>query len=218
MFEESIAQLRKILGDKHPDTLDALGNYGRFLQAAGDLPAAEGVFRQTLALDTEVRGAGHAYVGYDHVSLGTLLHQKGEYQTAEQEFRTALRIYAATLPPDHQYVASAQTGLARALLEEGHLPEATTAATRALLIWRGSLPETHPQVANAQAISGRLALLQGNKAEAERLLTQSFRTLSTAYGLTDARTRDASRWLADLYRSTNRADLANQMVATNSPK
>src|SRR5262245_7795667 len=214
MFEESIALLRKVLGDKHPDTLDALGNYGRFLQAAGDLPAAEAVFRQTLALDTEVRGASHAYVGYDHVNLGTLLHQKGEYQEAEQEFRTAIRIYSATLPPDHQYVASAQTGLARALLEQGRIPEAVTAATRALVIWRASLPDSHPQVANAQAIAGRLAMLEGKKAEAEKLLTQSYRTLSASYGLADARTRDASRWLAEFYRSTNRDDLANQMVAT----
>jgi hypothetical protein len=42
--------------------------------------------------------------------------------------------------------------------------------------------------------------------------------LSTAYGLADSRTRDASRWLADFYRSTNREDLANQMVATANPK
>ena len=80
------------------------------------------------------------------------------------------------------------------------------------------MPDTHPQVANTQAISGRLAMLGGKPTEAEKLLTQSYRTLSASYGLTDARTRDASRWLADFYRRTNREDLANQMVATANPK
>jgi serine/threonine protein kinase/TolA-binding protein len=218
LFEESIALMRKVMGEKHPDTLDALGNYGRYLQAVGDLPAAEAVFRQTLALNMEVRGAGHPYVGYDHVNLANLLHLKGEYAAAEQEFRTALKIYAATLPPDHQYVASAQTGLARALIELGRIDEASTAATRALVIWRATLPANHPQIANAQAIAAQVLALQGKDAQAEPLLAASYKVLSTSYGIADPRTRNASQWLAALYRRTNRAQLGDELVATSTTK
>jgi tetratricopeptide (TPR) repeat protein len=200
-----------VLGDKHPDTLDALGNYGRYLQAVGDLPAAERVFRQVLTTDIEVRGAGHPYVGYDHVNLANLLHLKGAYAEAEKEFREALKIYAATLPPDHQYVASAQAGLARALAELGRLDEAATAATRALTIWRASVPPDHPQIANVQAIEGLIFAKRGDDAKAEPLLARSYDKLSTAYGLSDPRTRATANALAALYRRTSRASLADQI-------
>jgi serine/threonine protein kinase/tetratricopeptide (TPR) repeat protein len=213
LFEEANALLRRVLGDKHPDTLDALGNYGRFLQAGGDLTAAEDVFRQVLRTDIEVRGASHMAVGYDHVNLGSLLIQKGEPAEAEKEFRDALKIYAATLPPDHQYVASAQTGLARALLELGRLDEATLAATRALTIWRDSVPADHPQIANVQAIEGQIFAKRGDDAKAEPMLAASYDKLRAAYGAADPRTSATARSLADVYRRTNRAALAEKLDA-----
>ncbi len=70
------------------------------------------VFRQALAPNEEVRGAGHPYVGYDHVNLANLLLLKGENAEAEKEYPRGAEDLCGTLPPDHQYVASAQTGLA----------------------------------------------------------------------------------------------------------
>jgi tetratricopeptide (TPR) repeat protein len=213
LFAESTALLKRVLGDKHPDTLDALGNQGRFLQAVGDLTAAEDVFREVLRADVEVRGASHMAVGYDHVNLGSLLLQRGENVEAEKEFRDGLRIYAATLPPDHQYVASAQTGLARALVEQGRLDEATTAATRALTIWRDSVPADHPQIAAVQALEGQIFAKRGDDTQAEPLLTTSYDKLSTAYGAADMRTRATANALASLYRRTSRAALADKLDA-----
>jgi eukaryotic-like serine/threonine-protein kinase len=218
LFEESIALFRKVVGEKHPDTLDAMGNYGRFLQASGDLDGAEKVLRQTLALSAEVRGAAHPYVGYDHVNLGMLLYARQQYPDAEQEFRAALKIYMGSLPADHQYIGIAQAGLARALIEERRVEEASTAATRALVILRSRLPEGHPQLANARAVAAQIMALQGKDSEAEPLLAASYKTLSAAYGLNDARTRSVSQWLAALYRRTNRAEMGDKLVATTGSK
>ena len=218
MFEESIATMRKVMGDQHPDTLDALGNYGRYLQSVGDLPAAEKIFRETLKLDAEVRGSGHPYVGYDHVNLANLLHLKGEFPEAEREFQAALKIYGATLPSSHQYVGSAQTGLARTLIELGRGEEASAAATKALAIWKATLPAGHPQIANVQAIAAQAMTLQGKDALAEPLLAASYKELSAAYGISDQRTRNASQWLAALYRRTNRAQMGDELIATSTTK
>lgn len=204
LFEDSIALFRKVLGEKHPDTLDALGNYGRFLQASGDLDGAEKVLRQTLALDSEVRGATHFYVGYDHVNLGNLLYAKQQYADAEKEFREALKIYIASLPADHQYIGIAQAGLARALIEEGHLDEASTAATRAVVILREKMPDGHPQLANAQAVWARVQALQGKGGDTEAVLSASYKTLSAAYGLGDARTKSVSLWLSAAVEARSR--------------
>jgi serine/threonine-protein kinase len=218
LFEESIALFRKVMGEKHPDTIAALGNYGRFLQASGALPRAETVFREALQLESEVRGPKNPYVGYDHANLAMLLYAKQAYSESEQEFRAALRIYAGTLPPEHTYIASAQTGLARTLIELGRLDEASTAATRALVILRSRLKEGAPQLANAEAVAAQVMALQGKDAQAEPLLAASYKTLSAAYGISDARTRAASQWLAALYRRTNRPQMGDQLLATSDSK
>jgi tetratricopeptide (TPR) repeat protein len=170
-----------------------------------------------LQLDTEVRGPKHPYVGYDHVNLAMLLYAKQEYTESEQEFRTALRIYAGALPPEHQYIAVAQSGLARTLLELGRLDEASTAATRGLVLLRSRLQEGAPQLANAEAIAAQVMALQGKDAQAEPMLAASYKTLSAAYGIADPRTRAASKWLAALYRRTNRAQMGDQLIATADP-
>ncbi len=142
------------------------------------------MFRQVLSTDTEVRGASHMAVGYDHVNLGSLLHaRRANSADAEKESRDALRIYAATLPPDHQYVASAQTGLARALMELGRLDDATIAATRALTIWRrlgagGSSPDRQRAGDRRERSSQR-----GDDAKAEPMLAASYDRLRAHTGL-----------------------------------
>jgi len=56
LFEESIALLPQSHWARSIPIRSMRWATRPFLQAAGDLPAAEAMFRQTLALDVEVRG------------------------------------------------------------------------------------------------------------------------------------------------------------------
>ena len=213
LFEQSLIMFRKVLGEKHPDTIEALGNYGRYLQDRGELLEAEKVLREALTFDRQARGDDHVQVGYDHVNLGYLLYQRGTYSDAEQEFREALRIYTAALPAGHVYLASAKTGLGETLLELGRLDDGYGEATQALDIWRSNVPADDAHVANAQAVVARALALKGRFTDAEPMLTASYERMRAALGAADFRTRRASTWLGDLYRSTHRPELEAKLVA-----
>ena len=213
LFEQSLIMLSKVLGEAHPDTIEALGNYGRYLQDRGELAESEKVLREALTLDEKTRGKDHVQVGYDHVSLGYLLNRRTSYAAAEKEFREALRIYAIGLPREHVYVASARTGLGETLIGLGRPDDGYTEETHALEIWRKNVPASDAHIANAEAVMAHALALQGHFTEAEPLLSESYARMRTAFGPTDARTQRASGWLADLYRSTNRPELGNKLLA-----
>ena len=213
LFEQSLIMLRKVLGDTHPDTIEALGNYGRYLQDRGELAEAEKILREALTLDEQARGRDHVQVGYDHVSLGYLLNRRNSYADAAQEFREALRIYAASLPGQHVYAASARTGLGEALVGLGQLDDGYGEETRALDIWRKNVPADDVHIANTEAVMAHALALQGRFDQAEPMLSASYARMRAAFGPTDARTLRASGWLAELYRSTNRADLGAKLLA-----
>ena len=212
-FEQSLLMLRKVLGETHPDTIEALGNYGRYLQDRGELAESEKVLREALTLDEKARGKDHVQVGYDHVSLGYLLNRRTSYADAEQEFREALRIYASGLPTEHVYVASARTGLGESLIGLGRVDDGYAEENHALEIWRKNVPASDAHIANAEAVMAHALTLQGRFTEAEPVLSESYARMRAAFGPTDARTQRASEWLADLYRSTNRPELGNKLLA-----
>jgi serine/threonine protein kinase/tetratricopeptide (TPR) repeat protein len=213
LFEQSLVMLRKVLGETHPDTIEALGNYGRYLQDRGELAEAEKILREALALDQQARGKDHLQVGYDHVSLGYLLNLRNSYADAANEFREALRIYATALPALHVYVASARTGLGESLIGLGQLDDGYGEEARALDIWRKNVPANDAHIANTEAVMAHALALQGRFTQAEPLLSESYATMRAAFGPTDARTQKASVWLADLYRSTNRPELGDKLLA-----
>ena len=213
LFEQSLIMLRKVLGETHPDTIEALGNYGRYLQDRGELSEAEKILRQALMLDEQTRGKEHMQVGYDHVSLGYLLNRRNSYAAAEKEFRDALRIYSTALPAQHVYVASARTGLGEALIALGRVDDGYGEEARALDIWRNNVPADDVHIANAAAVMARALALQGRFEQAEPMLSAAHARMRAAYGPADARTQRASGWLAELYRSTNRPDLGNKLLA-----
>jgi serine/threonine-protein kinase len=213
LFEQSLTMLRKVLGETHPDTIEALGNYGRYLQDRGELSEAEKILREALALDERARGKDHVQVGYDHVSLGYLLNRRESYADAEKEFREALRIYAAALPAQHVYVASARTGLGESLIAQGRVSDGYGEEAHAIDIWRKNVPENDAHIANAEAVSAHALALQGHFEQAEPVLSESYARMRAAFGPGDARTQRASAWLAELYRSTNRAELGDKLLA-----
>ena len=104
LYAESAELLRTVLGETHPQTLDALSNYGRFLHRKGDLALADSILTKVVTANRAARGDRHAYVGHDLVNLAIVRIDQGNYAAAEKDLRTALDIYEDVLPPDHPYV------------------------------------------------------------------------------------------------------------------
>ena len=64
------------------------------------------------------------------------------------------------------------------------------------------MPAAHPAIATAEAIEARALALQGQFAKAEPLLTASYERLRSSLGESDAHTKNASLWLAELKQRT----------------
>jgi tetratricopeptide (TPR) repeat protein len=194
MYVESTRLLNKVLGESHPQTIDAMANYGRFLHRKQDLPQAEAVLAAVVVANRKARGAQHALIGHDLVNLGLVRLDAGRYDEAVDNLREALEIYARALPGEHPYVASALTGLGRAQLEQGKAREAERTLRQAMQIAVNTLPADSPQVASAKSSLGRALLAQGSSAEAAKLLHDSQPILAQAYGeeaVLTRRTREA---------------------------
>jgi eukaryotic-like serine/threonine-protein kinase len=174
--------LQRVLGEKHPQTLDAAANYARFLHRRGELARAEAMLSKVAELDRQARGQRHAFVGHDLVNRGMVRLDMQQHAQAEQDFRAALDIYAEALPTDHPYVVSALSGLGRCMLERNHLAEAEQTLRRAKQIAAKSLPIDSPQLAAANSSLGRVLMAQRRSDEAAKLLRESYPILVQAQG------------------------------------
>ena len=149
-------------------------------------------------------------VGYDHVNLANLLSEGRVRRRGKRIPRSAENLCGdvAAGPP----VRGVRANRARAR------------ARGARPARRGSNrghPRTHDLASlgagrssadrERQSIEGQILAKRGEDAKAEPLLAASYDKLSTAYGLSDPRTRATANALAALYRRTSRAHLADQI-------
>ena len=81
---------RETLGDRHPSTLNSIGNLGALLQAKGDLAAAEPLYREALEAQRETLGDRHPSTLFSINSLDRLLQAKRKLLPAEK-YGTARR-------------------------------------------------------------------------------------------------------------------------------
>lgn len=215
LYQEAIQLLERVVGGAHPDTINAMNNFGDFLMERGELDEAQRIFEEVLARDRRLR-PDHAYVGHDLGSLGSIALRKKDYTTAELRFREALDIYRKTLPPGHGYAAATLSRLGLALLELKRPREAEAAVSEALEIWEKAYGRTSTHYAFAAAVRGRALALQGRMKDAELALTENYPILARSNYAPDTEFAQRVRgWIEDLYRQQNRPEAASAYFATS---
>ena len=80
---------------------NSLLNLGALLHEKGDLPTAETMFRNALAINRKFLGNEHPSVAKCLSYLGDLLKDKGDFEAAEPLYREAINIYQKVLPKEH---------------------------------------------------------------------------------------------------------------------
>jgi tetratricopeptide (TPR) repeat protein len=197
--------LQRVLGDRHPHTLDALANYGNFLRRRGDLAGAETVLRDVLERDIAARGPAHAFVGHDHANLANLLLDANQPRAAEEQFRAALHIYSQALPSGHPFVASALSGLGRAQFQQQRWTMAEQTLRNAIEMGTASLPADSAPLALAKSTFAEILLRLQRPQEARPLLEQSYAVLRAAHGEHAPATLRARELLAQMNAARTRA-------------
>ena len=98
---EALEKKRRVLGDEHPTTLNAIHNMGFLLQTQGKHGEAEGYSREALEGRRKVLPAGHSSIAASLTSLGSVLIELGRYVEAEAlllESHKELRPNEAEIP------------------------------------------------------------------------------------------------------------------------
>lgn len=118
LFEQALAERRRLLGDHHPDLGNSLNNLGMAHLENGHPVRAEELHREALALREKTLGAEHPHTAWSLDNLARALADQGRRGEAIAFQRRALEIREKAFAPDHPQVVRSREHLAE-LSREG---------------------------------------------------------------------------------------------------
>ncbi len=133
-YGRSFELARSSLGENHPYTVRALGNYGIALARAERHEESERVLRDALSRAIALYGDRHPEVGSAYLNLGNVLQQAKGYGEAEKAIRAALVFAEADRGPNSGQVGKLLNTLAVVERAEGRLDDALGNLERAVAI------------------------------------------------------------------------------------
>lgn len=161
-YRKQLAEIERLLGVEHPDTLPILSHLAGLLYAKGDLAGAEQMSRRVLAGQERTLGSEHFATLGSLNNLAILLAAKGDTTGAEPLYRRALEVSERTLGPEHVATLRSLNNLALLLWNKGDLAAAEPLFRRALEARQRNLGSEHPDTVKS---SSNLATLLKAKAK-----------------------------------------------------
>ncbi len=162
MTQATVELRRKHLGLTNVGVADALANLAVFLSYTDELPRAEQVGREALAMRLVVHGRDHTNVAMSLNNLGNCLWYQGKLAEAEDLHRRALDLRRKLLPPDHLLIAMSLLNLANLQVSRGNFTEVDTNYASALQVYRNNQGDDSPDVAS---IRHNLTLFRGMRGD-----------------------------------------------------
>ena len=197
-----LALLEQVWGDRHPDTLQVLGDLGSLLMKAGQFDEARSSLERALAGRREVLGPRHPHTARTLRGMGQLAEETGRFGEAARTYREALAIRSETLGPRSILVAGSLDDLAGALQGVGDYPGAREALEQALEIRRTELGPDHIEVAKSLNNLAALLIELGDYVAARAPMEQALAIVRKEYGprhpITAALTNNLARTLWEL--------------------
>ena len=209
IFLESLELRRELFGETSHEYIQTLQNVAISQASQGDLSGAESVLRQVVAVRRDINKEDNPHLSAALLNLGCSISEQGRFAEAEPILREALDMAERVTGTSHPALDSYITSLSGVLIELGELEQAEALFRQAVGSLENGLPDGHWRAARARSALGECLRLQGRHDEAEPLLVEACEALR--------RTEDAApEWEAaltrviDLYRETDRPDLANE--------
>lgn len=181
LLREALATRRRVLGERHADTIVSLNELGLLLREKEAYGEAEQLLREALELRKAVHGPGHSKVAVSLVNLGLVLQARGMYEEAEHSYEEALRILQEILQlGDHESVAAVLIHRANLQRELRDYDRAGQFAVQGLEMRRrllGQADQRTTAIGDSEYVLGRITLERGDPAGAEPLLKEAFEIL-----------------------------------------
>jgi hypothetical protein len=169
-LEIQVLELRKdVLGEKHPDTIRAMGNLASTWHQQGRSDEAEGLKIQVLELRKDVLGEKHPDTILAMANLASTWHQQGRSDEAEGLDIQVLELRKDVLGEKHPDTIRAMANLSSTWHQQGQSDEAEGLKIQVLELRRAVLGEKHPDTILAMANLAATWWQQGRSDEAEGL-------------------------------------------------
>jgi len=169
LFSQALNIRRRVLGDKHPDTLVSMSSLGRTLSVEGRYPEAERLLRNALALQQGVLGPEHPDTLATEQRLANVITGEGNIADAEKLTRQALESRRRVLGVDHADTLESMDDLAWILLAQQRYAEAERVQRDALNVEERVQGAENPDTLDSTNRLARILSVEGHYPEAEKL-------------------------------------------------
>jgi serine/threonine-protein kinase len=165
-----------------PERADQLSTLAQFLEIGGKLQRAEGLARQSLALDRALYGNRHDRVAGALSQLGGILLDEHHGVAADTILRQAVAILRQNHPEGHTHLASALRELGSELVDSQQWDEAERVYRESAELYLRFAGEGSSAYANSASFADYAQIERGEPVQAE----QNLRRLLTLEYLSDA--------------------------------
>ncbi len=148
--ESLTADLRRVLGPGHRDTLTAQNNLAAAYQDAGRFTEAIPLFEQTLAARERALGPSHPDTLASQHHLAAAYRDAGRFTEAIPLFQRTLAARERLLGPDHHSTMNSVSNLANTYRDAGRFTEAIPLFERTLAACEQTLGAEDPRTAAAR--------------------------------------------------------------------
>ena len=190
---------RSLHPDRHPEIVEALGDYAVALIGVDDLAGAEKVFKETLAMQREVIGEDNAAVATTLENLGGVYLRARRLDETAKILETVLAMRRRALGDDSEPVARTLANMGTVYMMAGNLEASEAKYAEALPRLIAKLGPTHPDIAATLGSMGMLYTKLRRFPEAESYLRRSLDIRMRAFGETNPGTQLTLKRFADLY-------------------
>jgi tetratricopeptide (TPR) repeat protein len=198
--ESLTADLVRILGPGHPDTLTAQNNLAAAYRDAGRLTEAIALFERTLPARERALGAGHPDTLTSQHNLAAAYRDAGRLTEAIALFEWTLAARERMLGPGHPSTVNSLGNLATAYRDAGRWADAVPLLERTLSARENLLGPDHPSTQRSRNRLAGAYRKTGQVAKAIPLAEQILTSREQLLGADDPSTLAARNNLAEAYR------------------
>ena len=201
VFEQLLADQRRVLGPDAPDTLTTRNNLASLLAKSGQATEATTAFEQLLADQRRVLGPEAPETVTTRNNLASLLGRSGRVTEAINAFEQLLADRTRVLGPDDPDTLTTRNNLASLLAKSGRVAQAITAHEQLLADQRRVLGPDDPDTLTTRSNLAKRLANSGRVDEAitayEQLLTDRIRLLGPDDPDTLATRNSLTYWLGE---------------------
>lgn len=216
LYRQTLEQRQRSFASDHPRVLAAMYSLAIPLRRLKRFDEAIELIKTALERGQKLDGGLPNEMKQLPEMLAEVYKDAGRLEEAELQMRLILESYHATYGKHHERSLLAQLSLGQLLLQRDKIDEAENVLRENLDLRMETQPDNW-QTFMSQGVLGGLQLKKKQYAEAEVLLKEAFEGLSARTTLIppdkrELRLSQVKKWLADLYRATDRNDEADKLV------